>query len=229
MRRFDELFAESSPLIIGQRHRRERPPVEGGRWPVSVVIFPDRDLAEHLDAITRQLIKLAGPGHFHTGIAGSAHLTVRALERFRARVPDGDPAVARYARALRAAAARTSIFSVTITGLTLTPGAVLAGVAVGADPIDALSAILAEELGRADDWLERANLRTFRHLSLLHFGADLAQPRELVDWVGDRRSLALGSMVVRAADLVRARHRRVAGGQLMHLEKLIESVPLTGS
>ncbi|WP_152360216.1 hypothetical protein [Microlunatus speluncae] len=127
-RRFHELFDETVPLIIEQRHHRERPPVEGGRWPVSVVIFPDRDLGDRLDTITRELIKLAGPGHFHTGILGSAHLTVRALERFRSEIPEADAAVARYARATRAVASRTAGFPVTITGLTITPSAVLAGV-----------------------------------------------------------------------------------------------------
>lgn len=227
MSRFEDLFAESVPLIMEQRHGREQPPVEGGRWPVSVVIFPEGDVAKRLDLITRELIGLAGPGHFHTGIAGSAHLTVRALERFRARIPDDDPAVARYIRAVRAAAGRTRSFSVAITGLTFTPTAVLAGVSTGRTELDELTAVLAEELG-PDDWLERDYVRTFRHLTLVHFGADIAHPRELIDWVGDRRALTIGSMTVPAVDLIRSRHRHLADGQLMQLERVIDSVPLTG-
>ncbi len=227
MSRFDQLLDESAPLIIEQRHHREQPPVDGGRWPVSVVIFPDRALGERLDALTGELIKLAGPGHFHTGRSGSAHLTVRALERFRATIAENDPAVARYLRATRAAASRTRSFSLTITGLTVTPSAVLAGVGTGRDQVDQLTATLADELG-PDDWLERDYVRSFRHLSLLHFGAAIAHPRDLIDWVADRRGLTIGSMTATAVDLIRSRHRVLDDGQLMQPERLIPSVRMRG-
>ncbi|GAB3738284.1 2'-5' RNA ligase family protein [Microlunatus parietis] len=224
--RFEELFDRNAPLIMEQRHQRETPPVEGGRWPVSAVIMIDGALGARLDLLTAELAELAGPGHFHTGRAGSAHLTIRALERFRAVVPDGDPAVARYASALHRAGARTDPFAVSLSGLSVTPLAVVARVEVGAREVTELSARFADDLG-PDDWLEREHVsRTFRHVTLLHFGADLARPSALLDWVADRRALALGSTTVTAVDLVRARHRLLPDGQFMELSPLIPPVRL---
>ncbi|MFC7622510.1 2'-5' RNA ligase family protein [Microlunatus sp. GCM10028923] len=224
--RFEDLFDRNAPLIMEQRHQRETPPVEGGRWPVSAVIMIDGELGDRLASLTAELVDLAGPGHFHTGAAGSAHLTVRALERFRAVVPGDDPAVARYAEALRRTAGRSAAFAVSLTGLTVTPLAVVARVDVGAAAVTELSARYADELG-PDDWLERDHVvRAFRHVTLLHFGADLARPRELLDWVADRRDLAIGSTAVTAVELTRARRRLLPPGQLMELSPLIPPVRL---
>ena len=90
--KFDQLFDEAVPLISSQRHRRDSPPLEGGRWPVSVVLRPpaDCDLSRRLDNLTTEVADLAGPGHWHTGRVGSAHLTVRALEHYRHEVDPSD-------------------------------------------------------------------------------------------------------------------------------------------
>jgi hypothetical protein len=228
MSRYDELFAEAVPLIREQRHRRETPPTEGGRWPVSVLSRPDPDLAEVLDAVTATLIDFAGPGHFQTGRAGSAHVTVRALELYRERIPGDDPAISRYARALRAAAARTPPIRMVITGLTLTPAGVLACVGAGTDELHRFSDALSDELGD-DAWLERDHHpRTMRHLSVLHFAAPVARPAALIDLVADRRTVELGSTMITAAELVRFRHHRSPGRELMRPVPLIDSVPLGG-
>ena len=42
MRAFDQLFAEAVPLIQQGLHQRDTQPIEGGRWPVSVVLRPDQ-------------------------------------------------------------------------------------------------------------------------------------------------------------------------------------------
>lgn len=224
--RFEELFDRNAPLILEQRHQRETPPVEGGRWPVSAVIMIGGELGDRLAALTAELVGLTGPGQFHTGSSGSAHLTVRALERYRPVLPDDGPAVARYAAALRSSCARSDAFEVSLTGLSVTPLAVVARVDVGAREVTELSARFADDLG-PDDWLERDHVaRTFRHLTLLHFGAALARPRSLLDWVSDRRTLALGSTTVTTVDLVRARHRVLPNGQLMELSPLIPPVRL---
>jgi hypothetical protein len=228
MSRYDELFAEAVPLIMDQRHRREVPPVDGGRWPVSVLADLDPALARSLDSLTEAVVELAGPGHFQTGRAGAAHVTVRALEFYRELVPDGDPVIARYVRALRAAAARTTSFSAVITGLTLTPTGVLAGVGTGTDELHEFSATLADELGD-DAWLERDHHpRTLRHVSVLHFGAPIVRPAALVDWVADRRRTELGATMINTVDLVRFRHHRSADRQLMRPVRLIDPVPLSG-
>ena len=119
--RFDELFDEAVPTVLAGGHGRDEPPVEGGRWPVTVVLLPDDALATRLHEVTLEAARLAGPGHWHTGAAGVSHLTVRALEGYRASVTVEDPAVARYARAMRRAAARCGPVGVEVTGLTLTP------------------------------------------------------------------------------------------------------------
>lgn len=223
---FEELFDRNAPLIMEQRHQRETPPVEGGRWPVSAVIMMVGELGDRLAALTAELVELAGPGHFHTGSAGSAHLTVRALERYRAVVPDDDPAVARYSRALRRAAVRSEHFALSLVGLSVTPLAVVARVEAGAREVTELSARYADELG-PDAWLERDHVaRTFRHVTLLHFGADLARPRALLDWIADRRALDLGATTVTEVELVRARHRLLPSGQLMELSPVTPPVGL---
>ncbi len=229
MSRYDELFAEAVPLIMDQRHRREVPPAEGGRWPVSVLSSPGPALARSLDVITETLVEWAGPGHFQTGRAGSAHFTVRALERYRDVIPDDDPVIIRYVRALRAAAARTAPFPAMITGLTLTPTGVLACVGTGTDELHGLSAALADELGD-DAWLERDHHpRTMRHVSVLHFGAEIVHPAALVDWVADRRNVEIGASMIDSVELVRFRHRRSPGRQVMAPVRLIDPVPLTGT
>ena len=99
---FDRLFEEGAPLVRHHLHHRESPPVEGGRWPVSVVLRPDPVSAGRLERTMTEAEAYAGPGHFRTGTADSAHFTIRALERYRQTVDD--EAVRRYAGALRRAA-----------------------------------------------------------------------------------------------------------------------------
>ena len=107
-------------MISNQRHRCDSPPVEGGRWPVSVVLRPsdDSELSRCLDVLTSEAAVLAGPGHWHTGRTGSAHLTVRALETYRHEVAPSDPLIQRYRAALQAAANRTGSALIQVTGLT---------------------------------------------------------------------------------------------------------------
>lgn len=38
---FDRLYSRAVPLLLRGEQLREEPPVEGGRWPVSVVLPPD--------------------------------------------------------------------------------------------------------------------------------------------------------------------------------------------
>jgi len=97
---FDRLFAQAVPLIRRGMHQRETPPVDGGRWPVSIVLRPDHPSATGLDTLMTEVEVYAGPGHFRTGIAGSVHFTVRVLERYRTAAGEQDAAVGRYADAM---------------------------------------------------------------------------------------------------------------------------------
>jgi hypothetical protein len=201
--KFDELFATAAPLILRGAHQRDRPPREGGRWPVSVVLRPpiDSDLAQRLDAVTAEAAELAGPGHWQTGQLGSAHLTVRALEGYRATIAPDDPAIERYLSALRRAAIGPTQFRV--TGLTLTPGSVMACAIPLDGAADAFMDRFATELG-PDDWFERPyGRRDIWYLNLVHFTSAIANPLKLIDWVAERRTTTIGEVEIGAPELVR--------------------------
>ena len=218
MTKFDSLFDDSAPLILKQEHQRETPPVEGGRWPVSVALYPDGELAEALETTMLEALEFAGPGHWQTGRRGSAHLTVRALEYYRDDVPPGDPFVARCHQALRAAAVGPTSFEV--FGLTLTAGTLMACARPTDDRADLLMDQLAVELGD-DGWLEAPyGRRDIWYLNLIHFAADLAEPELLVEWVAKRRTHHLGSVTIPTASLVRFRYDESAGYPFMRPETL---------
>jgi hypothetical protein len=227
--KFDRLFDEAVPLISSQRHRRDSPPVEGGRWPVSVVLRPpeNSELSRRLDVLTSEAAGLAGPGHWHTGRVGSAHLTVRALETYRREVDPSDPVIQRYRVALRAATDRTGPALIQVTGLTLTAGSVMAC----AVPLDAQADLLmdrfAEELG-PDGWFERPyGRRDIWYLNLVHFTSHIASPRHLIHWVAERRNLDIGQTAITTADLVRFRYCPDVSGPFMR-PQLLDSAQLLG-
>jgi len=216
--KFDHLFATAAPLIASGAHQRDHLPVEGGRWPVSVVLRPPTDshVAQALDALTAEAATLAGPGHWQTGQAGSAHLTVRALEGHRASIAPDDAAIRRYEAAIERASVGPAGFRV--TGLTLTPGTVMACV-VPVDPTgDAFMDRLAVELG-PDDWFERPHgRRDIWYFNLVHFTTDIAAPHDLIEWVAERRSAPIGQVIVPAPELVRFRH---CAGPRPHMRPVI--------
>lgn len=216
---FDRLFAEAAPLVHQCLHQRDTPPVDGGRWPVSVVLRPDQTSAEKLEQTMAEAELSAGSGHFRTGIAGSVHFTVRALEPYREAAGDGDEAVLRYARAMSRAAAAVGTIELDLVGLTLTPGSVMVSACPVDDNADMFMDLLTDELGE-DAWFEAGFRRDIWYATILHFAADIEQPAELVDWVDQRRELDLGRTVIDSAELVRFRYENGANGRLMRPEVL---------
>ncbi|GAA4357164.1 hypothetical protein [Angustibacter luteus] len=204
--RFDDLFDEAAPLIERREHQRDAPPDEGGRWPISVLLPLDGAATAALDELTGQALALAGPGHFGTGLAGCAHVTVRSLETYRHDVPDDDPALDRYRSALDRATARSRPVALRLTGLTLTSLTVMACTEPVDDAAPAFAQALADELG-PDSWREDGFRRDIWYATLVHFAADIAHPAELVAWVRERRRLDLGTTVARCAQLARFRFR----------------------
>jgi hypothetical protein len=203
-RRFDALFARGSGAVLAGSHHRDSPPVDGGRWGMTVVFLPDDVVAGRLEAITSEAMAVAGPGHWPTGNRIAVHFTVRAVEAHRACVPDGDPFAARCAGALDRAAAAEPV-RLRLSGLTLTPAGVLVcGYPVGRAAAD-FAARLSGELG-PDGWFEEHYHRDIWYATLVHFAGAIADRRALVRWVDQRRDVAVGEAVFGAAELVRFEH-----------------------
>ncbi|MEV6410638.1 hypothetical protein [Kribbella sp. NPDC051718] len=207
-------------MIANGNHTRDTPPEEGGRWPVSVVLRPPTDspLSRTLDHLTTEAAALAGDGHWQTGQLGSAHLTVRALELYRPTVDPDEPAIKRYRSAMDRAA--TGPARVEVTGLTLTPGTVMACAVPLDDQADLFMDQLRFELG-ADAWHELPyGRRDIWYLNLLHFTADIPNPARLIDWVRANRETACGEVTIDKAELVRFWHAPAGSRPLVRPEVL---------
>ena len=192
--------------MLSGEHAREEPPVDGGRWPVSVVFLPDPRAGARLDDVSHQAAGIAGAGHWRSGALGFSHVTVRALEHHRQHIDDDDAAVGRYAQAVRAAARRCGPVQLHLNGLTLAPGSVMACAQPVDRQADRFRTVLAEELG-PDGWRE-AELppRDIWYVTLLHFAADIPDPERLVAWVDQHRELDLGPVTLDWVALVRFIH-----------------------
>lgn len=169
---------------------------------------PHSRLGQRLDELTAEAAQLAGPDHWQTGQTGSAHFTIRALERYRAQVTASDPAVHRYLTALTTTAAKIGVVRFEVTGLTLTPGTVMACAQPLDDRPERFLDLFAELLGE-DAWLERDHYsrRDIWYINLLHFTTTIDQPHALVSWVTARHTQIVGSTDVRYAELIRFRLR----------------------
>lgn len=211
---FDVLLEEAVPHVLAGTHRRDEAPVEGGRWPVSVVASPLPDaVRDRLAVLMEEAILLAGPGHFCTGRPDSVHVTVRALEGFRAAADPGDAVVGRWQTAIERAAARTEPFDLVFTGVTLSRVGVMAQL----EPLDDGPWQLMKELRRALGdlaWFEGEWRRDIWYASLLHFAADLADPAGLAEWVRAHRAEPDPvRFTVMGLDLVRFRHTLTLSGE----------------
>ena len=189
--RFDALFEKGRDAILAGAGEYQIPPVDGGRWGMTVVLRSDRVTARRIEDLTREAMAVAGPAHWPTGYADSSHFTVRALERHRVDVAEDDANAARYLEALRTAAATIGPISLALTGVTLTPNSVM----LCADPIENkiqdFHARLGDALG-ADGWLEANIGRKIWYANLVHFTSAPDHPPALVDWVARRRALDMG-------------------------------------
>ncbi|MEQ4305069.1 hypothetical protein ABNF97_27435 [Plantactinospora sp. B6F1] len=201
---FDRLFARGRAALLAGTNHCDSPPVDGGRWGLSVVLPPDPACAARLAAVTAEASAVTGPEHWPTGSPEAVHLTVRAIEAHRSSVPAGDPLVVRAGSALRRAAAACRPVRLALRGLTLTPSGVMA-CAYPVDPApDEFAARLAVELGE-DAWFEADFARDIWYATLVHFTAPLRDPVALVDWVAARRGADLGDAVANVAELLRFR------------------------
>ncbi|WP_329431531.1 hypothetical protein OG564_00560 [Streptomyces sp. NBC_01280] len=188
---------------------------------MSVVMRPDAATARSIGEITREAMSVAGEGHWPTGTADSSHFTLRALEKHRLSVPDGDARVSRYVAALRTAARVIGPVRLTLSGLTLTPGCIMLCAEPSDDAIERLYDAYEDALGE-EAWLEADFDRNIWYSTLVHFTRPLTKPQAVVDWVGERRELALGQVECRHAELVVYRFN----GSRIVMETL-DAVPLS--
>lgn len=187
---FDRLFDEAVPALLAGEHRRDEPPVDGGRWPVSVVAVPAPPARDAMAELMAEALVHAGPGHFETGRPDASHLTVRALEPYRDAASEADGITGEWITAMEQVGRTSAPVTLRLTGVTLTAS----GVMVQAEPVDDAPWELMRGLRTAlgplawfeDQWQER----DIWYGSILHFAAPVADPAGLVDWAGrHRRSL----------------------------------------
>jgi len=215
---YDRLFDGSREAVLTGRHRREEPPVDGGRWPATVVCIPAPSTRTSLERWMKEACELTGPGHFLTGRADANHVTVRALEPYRDAASPADAASGAWALAMRAAAVGTPPLRLHLTGVTLTAGSVMAQL----EPVDdapwafmeRLRAALGEHAWYEDQW----EPRNIWYVNILHFAAPIADPAGLVRWVEAHRQVAAEEVVLGSVSLVRYRYQPSATGRLMAME-----------
>ncbi|MDQ2739012.1 MAG: hypothetical protein M3Y35_10470 [Actinomycetota bacterium] len=189
LEKFDTFYAEAAPKLLAGIYGRESVPITGNdRWPISVVACLPPEVEQIVDGLTSDAIGVAGDGHLRTGAAGSAHVTVRSLERYRAAVPPDDPAVRRYTEAVRSAAAVSPPIDLVFTGVTLTSNGILGQLETVDESLRELMAGLEEALGD-DACLERGEPRDLAYVSLLHFADEIRDPVGLIRWVQSHRTM----------------------------------------
>lgn len=225
---FDKLLERAVPVVMAGEHQQDTPPTDGGRWPLTVVCVPPVDVRRRLEGLMREVVPIAGPGHFLTGRADTSHLTVRALEPYRDAASPTDPVTAEWFAAMRRAAAATPALRFQLTGLTLTSVSVMAQV----EPLDEepwrFMRRLRDELGPLawyeDDWMER----NIWYANVLHFAAPIRDAAGLVEWVRAHREIEAVDFTVDGAQLVRSRHTRLGDEQLMAMQSWT-TVPFAGA
>ncbi|MGY0230450.1 hypothetical protein [Longispora urticae] len=218
---FDELYAKGRAALLSGQPKRETPPVDGGpAWGLTVAFRPTPPLAARMAEVGAEALALAGLGHWATGNAHSSHFTVRCLEPYRTGLPAGDATVQRVGDALRKAAVGLRPFRLAVTGLTLTPGSVMACAAAEGDTAELLKDRFGAALG-PDGYYEADFHRTIWYSNLVHFAGPVAEPARLADWVGERRQLHLGDALVTEVELLRWDYD---GSQMVPV--VFETVPL---
>jgi len=229
---FDVLLEAALPAVLDGTHQRDGPPIDGGRWPVTVVARPPLEARAVLEALMREALAHAGRGHFVTGRQDSVHLTIRALEPYREAAAASDDIVGRWCDPIDRAARLTPPLRLTVTGVTLSRVGVMAQVEPADDEpwrfMDRLAAELGELAWFEDQWMRR----NIWYATLIHFADDVADPRGLIEWLHNHRTINRVDFAITAVELVRSRHAPMdpadpTSEQLMRPETWF-TVPLSG-
>ncbi len=224
---FDRLYDEAVPALLAGDHRQDEPPVDGGRWPVSVVGIPDEAAREVLAGVMREALALAGPGHFETGRSDASHLTVRALEPYREAAAPQDPISAEWVAALEEVGRACPPVRLCLTGVTLTASAVMVQAEPSGDEPWELMRRLRAALGPLAWFEDQWGERDIWYASVVHFAAPVLDAPGLVDWAGARRASLGHDVVLDALTLTRFRYTESGGRRHMAMEPW-HSVDLVG-
>ncbi len=223
---FDRLFSDAVPALLSGRHRQDEPPVDGGRWPVSVVGLPGERSRGVLTEVMNEALVHAGPGHFETGRVDASHFTVRALEPYRETASPTDEISTAWVAALEQVAKESPPIRLRLTGVTLSVSAVM----VQAEPVDdapwELMRRLRDALGPLA-WIEELE-RDIWYASVVHFAAPILDARGLVLWAEQRRRSLAHDVVLDSLTLTRFRYCANGGRRHMAMEHW-HSVDLSGS
>jgi hypothetical protein len=215
---FDRLFGDAVPALLAGTHRRDEPPVDGGRWPVSVVCLPDARTREVLTGVMREASVFAGPEHFETGRSDTSHVTVRALEPYREAASPDDRITDDWVAALEEVGRESPPVRMCLTGVTLSTS----GVMVQAEPVDdepwELMRRLRAALGPLAWFEDQGQQRDIWYASVLHFAAPVRDAPGLVDWARARRSCLAHDVELDALTLTRFRYRANGVERFMAME-----------
>jgi len=167
------------------------------------VLRPDPQAAEAIERAAKAAAAVVGANHWLAGAARSSHLTLRrGLERDRRPIPPGDPRVACYAAALRSAAKATGPVRYAVTGVTLTPGSVMAS----ATPADTAAGDLAAAFDaalHAGGCHDAGAIPKLWYVNLVYFTGPVRDTEELIGWVEARREMHVTDVRITALQIVR--------------------------
>ncbi|GAB3400817.1 2'-5' RNA ligase family protein [Flindersiella endophytica] len=202
--RYEAFRANGRATLLAGDNTYDRPLGETGRWGVSAVFRPSRDVLDQLAELNAELHDVIGDGHWIHG-PGCLHSTLRALELYRADISPGDPGIQAYADALDEAAAGIPPVEFDISGVSPHQG----GLLLLLSPSDKTLVTLQE---RYDDALhareacrfDGEHRRDLWNIGLVHFASRLTDPERFVAWCDQRRDLGLSTITFDAVDLVRA-------------------------
>jgi len=201
---FDRLHAEGRQAVLTGAHRVECVPADGNpRWAVGAVLRPDPRAAQAIEQVAREAAAVVGANHWLAGAARSSHLSLRRrLEPRRRPILAGDPLVARYAVALRAAARFTGSVRFMVTGLILTPVSVMARAVPADASADGLAAAFGAAL-HAEGCHDAGSAPALWYVNLVYFTAPIRAADELVGWTESRQDVEVAKLRVTEMQIVR--------------------------
>ena len=201
---FERLHAEGRRAVLTGTHQIECAPANGSpRWAVGAVLRPGPRAAPAIEQVARAAAAVVGANHWLAGAARSSHLSLRRhLEQCRRPTPAGDPPVARYAAALRAAAKSTGPVRFALSGLILTPVSVMARAIPADAAADDLAAMFDTAL-LAEGCHEAGSTPVLWYVNLVYFTGPVRAADELAAWTEARQQMKVTDVRVTEMQIVR--------------------------